>query len=84
VLPGWDTFRAQIIHERFWLGPAPSVSRGRQIFIEEIPFLFKAIEAAGSFPGWLFQSEKVFVGEFRGDIKFLYCFGILICLLLSQ
>jgi hypothetical protein len=38
-----------------------------QVFIEEIPFLFEAVESARwFFFDCLFESKEVFVGEFLG------------------
>src|SRR5574341_1788023 len=64
-LPLRDTFGAQVIYKRLLAGSCAHREKRTQVFIEEIPFLLKAVESALRlvFSG-LFESEEVFIGKF--------------------
>ncbi len=63
-LPRWDTFSAEIIDEGMLAGSGTHGEQRTQVFIEQIPFLFEAVESAGGlFFCGLFESEQVFVGK---------------------
>lgn len=66
-LPRCETFGAQVIYERLLAGTCSHCEQRTQILIEQIPFLFKAIEAAGRFfLDSLLEGEQIFIGEFFG------------------
>jgi hypothetical protein len=45
-LPRRDTLGAQIIHEGMLAGSRANGEQWTQVFIEEVPFLFEAVESA--------------------------------------
>jgi hypothetical protein len=66
-LPGRDAFGAQVIYEGVLAGSRADGEQRAQFFIEQVPFLFEAVEPAfGFFFDGLFDSEQVFVGELLG------------------
>jgi hypothetical protein len=72
-LPRWNALGAEIIHEGMLAGSRAHGEERTQVFIEEVPFLFEAVESAGGFFFCgLFKGEEVFVGELlRGHERFL-------------
>src|SRR5262245_30897947 len=63
-LPRRDTFGAQIIYKGMLAGSCTHGEQWTQVFIEEVPFLFEAVESTGGFFfDGLFEGEEVFVGE---------------------
>jgi hypothetical protein len=73
-MPRRYTFSAQIVDERMLAGSGAHSQQRTQVFIEEVPFLFEAVETTRGFLfDGLFEGEQVFVGEFLGghDISLL-------------
>ena len=64
LLPGWDAFRTEIIYERMLAGASTHCQQRTQVFIEQVPFLFKASKTALRFIfHGFFERELVFFGE---------------------
>ncbi len=72
-VPGRDTFCPQIIYKRLLAGARPHRQQRTQVFVEQVPFLFEAVETARwLFLDSLFEGEQIFVGEWlRGHEGFL-------------
>src|SRR5688572_26526319 len=68
-LPVRETFCAQIIHEGLLAGSCTHSEEWAQVFIEEVPFLFEAVQSAlRFFFDGLFYGEEVFIGKFLGIV----------------